>query len=234
MQTSSAPVAPTARHLAVIADGNRRWAAANGHTVEHGFRQGAAVVHQVLDHCRARGLEVASVFLMSDRNFGRAEAEVQILTDVMVDILEKETAATTGPIRVLRQFSGNYLIPGRLLAAIDRAEQATADRTGMTVCLGIGYDGRADIRQAVAHALYAPDYDEREELPVERYLSTAGLPDPDVVIRTSGERRLSGFLLYQAADATLHFDDRYWPEYNADAVEEALAVHAVQNLTYGR
>jgi undecaprenyl diphosphate synthase len=222
------------RHIGFIADGNRRWAAAHGTTVEQGFRQGAVAVHQVLEHCRTLGVETASVFLMSDRNFGRSEDEVRILTDVLVDLLSTEAAASTGPLRVLRHFSGHDQVPTRLHAAIDRAEAATAGRTGMTVCLGIGYDGRYDIRQAVARALFAPDYDVREQLPVEKYLSTAGLPDPDLIIRTSGERRLSGFLLYQAADATLVFDDRHWPDYDGQALETALATHTVQRRTFGR
>ncbi|MFJ4880106.1 polyprenyl diphosphate synthase [Streptomyces sp. NPDC088745] len=236
MQTlpTTAPAVNAPRHIGFIADGNRRWATASGATVEQGFRQGAAVIHQVLAQCRSIGVQVVSVFLMSDRNFGRSEAEVEILADVLADLLETQTAAATGPIRVLSQLSGNYPVPGRLLAAIERAETSTADRQGMTVCLGIGYDGRADVRQAVARALTAADYDERVELPVGDYLSTCDLPDPDLIIRTSGERRLSGFLLYQAADATLHFDDRYWPEYTNEALDQALAEHAEQRRTFGR
>jgi undecaprenyl diphosphate synthase len=222
------------RHVGFIADGNRRWAAAHGTTVEQGFRQGAVVVHQVLEHCRALGVETASVFLMSDRNFGRSEAEVETLADVLVDLLNTAAAASTGPVRVLTQCSGTYPVPARLLAAIERTEASTADGRGMTVCLGIGYDGRADIRQAVAGALTAVDYDERQELPVDDFLSTCGLPDPDLIIRTSGERRLSGFLLYQGADATLSFEDRYWPDYTRFALERAIAEHAEQRRTFGR
>jgi undecaprenyl diphosphate synthase len=233
--TAPAPVVlDVPRHIGFIADGNRRWAATNGTTVEQGFRQGAVVVHQVLEHCRSLGVEAASVFLMSDRNFGRSAAEVEILADVLVDLLDTETAASTGPIRILSHFSGNYLIPARLLAAMDRAEGTTRKRSGMTVCLGIGYDGRADVRQAVARSLAAPNYDGRRELPVDYFLSTWGLPNPDLIIRTSGERRLSGFLLYQAADATLHFEDRYWPDYDGQALEEALAAHTAQRRTFGR
>lgn len=222
------------RHIGFIADGNRRWAAAHGTTVDEGFRQGAVVVHQVLEHCRAIGVETASVFLMSDRNFGRSAAEVETLADVLVDLLNTQVAASTGPVRVLTQCSGAYPVPARLLAAIEQAETATADRHGMTVCLGIGYDGRADIRRAVAGALAAVDYDERKELPVDDFLSTCGLPDPDLIIRTSGERRLSGFLLYQAADATLCFEDRYWPDYTCEALRQSLAEHFQQRRTFGR
>jgi undecaprenyl diphosphate synthase len=230
--TQAALEAP--RHIGFIADGNRRWAQLHGTTVEQGFRQGALAVHQVLEHCRTLGVQAVSVFLMSDRNFQRPAPEVAALVDVIADLLDTEAAAATGPLRVLSQFAPTTFVPRRLEAAIHRAEESTADRTGMAVCLGIGYDGRADARHAVASALFAPDYDSRAELPVARYLSTAGLPDPDLIVRTSGERRLSGFLLYQATDATLHFDDRYWPDYGAQAVDEALAVHAAQHRLFGR
>ncbi|MFG2408711.1 polyprenyl diphosphate synthase [Streptomyces brevispora] len=222
------------RHIGFIADGNRRWATSHGLPVEQGHRYGAAVVHQVLAQCRTLGVEAASVFLMSDRNFHRPEHEVAELVDVITDMLDVEAAASTGPVRVLAQLSAGHRFPGRLADAIRRTEEVTADRPGMTVCFGIGYDGRADIRQAVARALRSPDYDERAELSVDRYLSTGGLPDLELIVRSAGERRLSGFLLYQAADATMHFDDRYWPDYDRQALEEALAAHAAQQRTFGR
>ncbi|MFK0279453.1 polyprenyl diphosphate synthase [Streptomyces sp. NPDC090499] len=222
------------RHIGFITDGNRRWVAAHGTTVGEGFRQGAVVVHQVLEHCRTIGVETSSVFLMSDRNFGRLAAEVETLVDVLVALLNTQVAASTGPIRVLTQCSGTNSVPARLLAAIERAEKATTDRHGMTVCLGIGYDGRADIRRAVAGALAAVDYDERRELPVDGFLSTCGLPDPALISRTSGERRLSGFLLHQAADATLCFEDRCWPDYTHEALGQSLVEHFQQRRTFGR
>ncbi|MET8696840.1 polyprenyl diphosphate synthase [Streptomyces bauhiniae] len=225
----------TPRHISFIADGNRRWAELHGTTREQGFRKGAAAVHQVLDHCRNLGVETASVFLMSARNFQRAPAEVAVLNEVIADLVDAEAAAATGPIRVL----GSRTVlhehgSDRLVHAINAAHRSTADLTGMTVCLGIGYDGRHDVQQAVTRALTAPDYDEREELPVDRYLSTAGLPDPDLIVRSSGERRLSGWMLHQSADSTLVFDDqRYWPEYGPDAVDEAIGIHNEQRRTFG-
>jgi undecaprenyl diphosphate synthase len=229
---AAASVLDVPRHIGFIADGNRRWAALNGTTVEEGFRQGTRAVHQVLERCRGIGVAAASVFLMSDRNFGRGADEVATLVDVIAGLLDAEAAVSTGPVRVL-SYPGYDRFPPKLAAACRRAEETTAGRPGMTVCLGIGYDGQADARRAVARAMRAPDYDERAELPVDRYLSTAGLPHPDLIVRTSGERRLSGFLLYQATDATLHFDDRYWPDYDGHALEEALAVHAAQRRTFG-
>ncbi|WP_051853210.1 polyprenyl diphosphate synthase [Streptomyces sp. NRRL S-146] len=223
------------RHVAFIADGNRRWAKAHGTTVEEGFRQGAAAVHRTLEYCRTLGIETASVFLMSDRNFERDPAEVAVLLDVIADLVDTEAAASTGPVRIL---SSGATMPVRapqfLIDTIERAERKTADRTGMTVCFGIGYDGHADITQAMYRAATEPHRALQDAPAVQDYLTTAGLSDPDLVIRTSGERRLSGFLLWQAADATIHFDDRLWPEYDTDALIEALAVHSTQTRTYGR
>ncbi|NUL25959.1 polyprenyl diphosphate synthase [Streptomyces lunaelactis] len=223
------------RHIAFIADGNRRWARANGTTHEEGFRQGAAAVHRTLEDCRTLGIETASVFLMSDRNFERDPAEVAVLVDVIADLVDTAAAASTGPVRIL---SSGATMPVRapqfLKDTIERAEQKTAERTGMTVCFGIGYDGHADIAQAMHRAATATHHAPSSVPAVEHYLTTAGLPDPDLIIRTSGERRLSGFLLWQSADATIHFDDRLWPDYDTAALVEALAVHSTQTRTYGR
>ncbi|MEV0437676.1 polyprenyl diphosphate synthase [Streptomyces spectabilis] len=223
------------RHIAFIADGNRRWAKARGATVEEGYREGAAAVHRTLAHCRALGIEAVSVFLMSDRNFDRDPAEVAVLVDVIANIVDTEAAASTGPVRIL---SSGPTMPVRapqfLLETIARAERRTAHRTGMTVCLGIGYDGHDDIRRAFYQAATASDRDEAARLPVDEYLTTSGLPALDLVVRTSGERRLSGFLLWQSADATLHFDDCMWPDYDTAALVEALAVHSTQTRANGR
>lgn len=221
------------RHIAFIADGNRRWANAHGTAIEEGYRQGAATVHRVLEHCRTLEVETASVFLMSDRNFERDPEEVAVLVDVIADLVDTEAAVSTGPVRIL---SSGVTMPARapqfLKDTIRRAEERTRHRTGMTVCFGIGYDGHADITQAVYQAVATPG-DGREVRPIHDYLCTAGLPDPDLIIRTSGERRLSGFLLWQAADSTLHFDDRLWPDYDVTALVEALAVHSTQIRAYG-
>lgn len=144
------------RHIGFIADGNRRWATSHGLSAEEGHRYGAAVVHQVLAQCRTLGVEAASVFLMSDRNFHRPEHQVAELIDVITDMLDVEAAASTGPVRILAHLSIGHTFPGPLAEAIQRTEEATADRPGMTVCFGIGYDGQADIRQAVARALRSP------------------------------------------------------------------------------
>lgn len=223
-----------ARHIAFIADGNRRWAAARRASTAFGFRHGALVVRQVLAHCRELELDAASVFLMSERNFQRDPAEVEVLDAVIADLLRAVVDEATGPVRVLRTQLLHWRVSDDLLAAIEYAEAATASRPGMAVCLGVGYDGRNEIRHAAHRAATSPDYDPRVELPIEQHLTTAGLPDPDLIVRTSGERRLSGFLLWQATDATLHFDDRWWPDYNRAALDEALAVHAEQRRTFGR
>ncbi|MFE1289728.1 polyprenyl diphosphate synthase [Streptomyces sp. NPDC058751] len=228
--TQTAP----ARHIAFIADGNRRWAAARRASTESGFRNGALAVRQVLDHCRELELEAASIFLMSERNFQRDRAEVDVLEAVIADLLREVADESTGPVRVLRTQLLHGQVADELLSALDYAEASTAARPGMAVCLGIGYDGHNEIRHAARRAATSSDYDPAVELPIERYLATAGLPDPDLIVRTSGERRLSGFLLWQATDSTLHFDDRWWPDYSRAALDEALAVHAEQRRTFGR
>jgi undecaprenyl diphosphate synthase len=233
ISTRSTPGAPT-RHIAFIADGNRRWAEARGVSTASGFRHGALAVRQALGHCRELGLEAASVFLMSSRNFHRDTEEVAVLVDVVAELLHEVADESAGPVRVLHNGALRGYATPQLLEAIEYAETTTAQRDGMAICLGVGYDGHDEIRRAAHQAATCPEYDPAVKLPIERYLTTASLPDPDLIIRTSGERRLSGFLLWQACDATLHFDDRRWPDYDRAALDEALAVHAEQRRTYGR
>jgi undecaprenyl diphosphate synthase len=233
--TTDAPVhAAPARHIAFIADGNRRWAAARQTSTAAGFRHGAQAVRLVLANCRELGLDAASVFLMSERNFERDTEEVEVLVAVVADLLRTIADESTGPVRILHSQILHGRVSEDLLSAIEYAEVSTALRPGMAVNLGIGYDGRNDIRHAAHRATTSPDYDPAVALPIEQYLTTAGLPDPDLIIRTSGERRLSGFLLWQTTDSTLHFDERWWPDYSRAALDEALAVHADQRRTFGR
>ena len=140
---------------------------------------------------------------------------------------------SAGPVRVLHNGALRSHATPQLLNAIEYAEATTAQRDGMAICLGVGYDGHDEIRQAAHQAATSPEYDPAVKLPIESYLTTAGLPDPDLIIRTSGERRLSGFLLWQACDATLHFDDRRWPDYNRALLTVALAVHMEKRRTFG-
>ncbi|WP_181803216.1 polyprenyl diphosphate synthase [Streptomyces shenzhenensis] len=223
-----------ARHIAFIADGNRRWAATRGVSTASGFQHGALAVRQALGHCRELGLEAASVFLMSSRNFLRDTEEVSVLVGVVAELLHDVADESAGPVRVLHSGALRGCATPQLLEAIEYAEATTAQRDGMAVCLGVGYDGHDEIRRAAHQAATCAEYDPAAKLPIERYLTTAGLPDPDLIIRTSGERRLSGFLLWQACDATLHFDDRWWPDYDRTMLTEALAVHIEQHRTFGR
>ncbi|MCX5182571.1 polyprenyl diphosphate synthase [Streptomyces sp. NBC_00268] len=233
ISTNPAPGAP-ARHIAFIADGNRRWAAARGVGTANGFQHGALAVRRALSHCRELGLEAASVFLMSSRNFHRDTEEVAVLVDVIAELLHDVADESTGPVRVLHNGALRGYATPQLLEAIEYVEATTVQRDGMAVCLGVGYNGHDEIRRAARQAATCPAYDPAVKLPIERYLTTAGLPDPDLIIRTSGERRLSGFLLWQATDSTLHFDDRWWPDYNRAALDEALAMHREQRRTFGR
>lgn len=227
------PGAP-ARHIAFIADGNRRWAAARGVSTASGFQHGALAVRKALDHCRELGLETTSVFLMSGRNICRDTEEVAVLIGVIAELLHDVADESTGPVRVLHNGALRGYATQQLLEAIEYAEATTAQRDGMAVCLGVGYDGHDEIRRAAHEAATCPEYDPAVKLPIERHLTTAGLPDPDLIIRTSGEHRLSGFLLWQASDSTLHFDDRLWPDYDRTALAEALAFHMAQHRTFGR
>ena len=219
------------QHISFIADGNRRWASRQGLTVEEGYEAGTAAVHRALAQCRALGVQVASVFIISERNFDRAPEHIQALVKVTCKLVRQAAADADGPVRVIGRLDR---APLPLRDAIHEAEEQTRALSGMSVNLGIGYDGRSDIEQAARAAACLSPSLEQAALGIDQHLATAGQPDPDLVVRTSGERRLSGFLLWQSADATLHFDDRMWPEWNDAALLDALAVHAAQTRTFGR
>ncbi|MFJ4084990.1 polyprenyl diphosphate synthase [Streptomyces iakyrus] len=219
------------RHIAFIADGNRRWATRQGLSIETGYEAGTAAVHRAIAQCRTLGVQVASVFIISERNFDRAPEHLGPLVKVTCQLVRKAAADADGPVRIIGQLDR---APQPLVDTIRKAEAQTRHLTGMTVNLGIGYDGRGDIERAARTAALLNAGNDTAALGISQHLATAEQPDPDLVIRTSGERRLSGFLLWQSADATLHFDDRMWPEWDTTALLEALAVHAAQTRTFGR
>lgn len=176
--TTSTPPAPgaSARHIAFIADGNRRWAAARGVSTASGFRHGALAVHRALDHCCDLGLEAASLFLMSGRNFQRDTEEVAALIDVIAELLHDVADGSVGPVRVLHNGALRGYAAPQLLEAIEYTEATTAQRDGMTVCLGVGYDGHDEIRRAAHQAATCPEYDPTVKLPIERYLARPACP----------------------------------------------------------
>jgi short-chain Z-isoprenyl diphosphate synthase len=229
------------RHVGVIMDGNRRWARAIGlEDVAHGHRRGADKIVDLLGWCDDAGVSVVTLFMLSTDNLRRPESELhallQIIEGVAVDL-----SRPGRPWRV-RAMGTPEVLPPETVAVLKQAEEDTLDRPGATVNLAVGYGGRQEIADAVRsllaeHAERGTTLEELVEvLQVEHiaeHLYTRGQPDPDLIIRTSGEQRMSGFLLWQTANAEFHFTDVYWPDFRRVDFLRALRDYSARHRRFG-
>ena len=235
---------PLPRHVGLIMDGNRRWARQAGMSNPSlGHKHGAEHVEDLLDWCETAGIKHVSVFLCSTENLQRrGDAEVAFLMQVTEQIVAARLARADGRWQV--HLAGTLdLLPDSTAQALKEAVNATRDcATGMHITLAIGYGGRQELIDAIASLLHerAAAGQPMAELAsaltmddIERHLYTAGLPDPDLVIRTSGEQRLSNFLLWQSAFSELYFCDAYWPAFREIDFLRALRSYAGRARRYG-
>jgi short-chain Z-isoprenyl diphosphate synthase len=229
------------RHVGVIMDGNRRWARSIGlEDVAHGHRRGADKIVDLLGWCDDAGVQVVTLFMLSTDNLRRPEPELSAL----LRIIEGVAIDLSRPGRrwKLRQMGAAEVLPAETVAVLKQAEADTIDRPGATVNLAVGYGGRREIADAVRsllteHASRGTPLEELVEvLDVEHiadHLYTRGQPDPDLIIRTSGEQRMSGFLLWQTANAEFHFTDVYWPEFRRVDFLRALRDYSARHRRFG-
>ncbi len=229
------------RHVGVIMDGNRRWARAIGlEDVAHGHRRGADKIVDLLGWCDDAGVTVVTLFMLSTDNLRRPEPELrallQIIEDVAVDL------SRPGRRWQVRAMGAPEVLPPETVAVLKQAEEDTCDRQGATVNLAVGYGGRQEIADAVRsllaeHAERGTTLEELvETLEVEHiaeHLYTRGQPDPDLVIRTSGEQRLGGFLLWQSARSEFYFCEAYWPDFRRVDFLRAIRAYAHRERRFG-
>jgi short-chain Z-isoprenyl diphosphate synthase len=232
---------PTPRHVAIMIDGNRRWARAAGFDdVSQGHVVGARHIGDLLDWCGEAGVEHVTVWLLSTDNLRRPADELEPLLHIIAGVAE-ELSADGKPWRVLA-VGALDLLPGETAAALKRAEERTADRTGLTVNVAVGYGGRREIADAVRSLLHeaaatGTSVDELAEIidvdHIAEHLYTAGQPDPDLVIRTSGEQRLGGFLLWQSVHSEFYFCDALWPDFRKIDFLRALRDFGMRHRRFG-
>jgi len=226
------------RHVAIIMDGNGRWAQSRGLPRVAGHRAGAEAVRRALQAAADQGVEVLTIYAFSSENWRRSDEEVSDLTALMRFYLERELK-TLEKERVRLQLIGDYQAFGPDLAGrLEKAVERTAGNTRLTLVIALNYGSRAEIaaaarklaQAAIAGTLSPSDIDEEA---IERGLQTRDLPPLDLLIRTSGEVRLSNFLLWQAAYAELLFLDVMWPDFDEKVFAEAIEQYAVRQRRFG-
>ncbi|MDG9716367.1 isoprenyl transferase [Streptomyces sp. DH24] len=227
------------KHIGVIMDGNRRWAKAAGSTTAQGHRAGADKVEEFLGWCSETDVEVVTLWLLSTDNFDRPQEELGPLLDIIEDVVR--TLAADGRWRV-HHVGTMDLLPQQIQTALKEAEGATADNTGILVNVAIGYGGRQEIADAVRSMLFEAQQrgtslaELAESVDIDmigRHLYTGAQPDPDLVIRTSGEQRLSGFMLWQSAHSEYYFCDVFWPAFRKVDFLRALRDYAARHRRFG-
>lgn len=222
-------------HLGIIMDGNRRWAKEKALPSIEGHRKGAEKVKQIAGYCKTKGIKVLTLYSFSTENWNRAQEEVDFLMRLGGIFLEKEIKELHADGAKLFVIGQKEKLPVSLQEKIGQAEDLTKNNRNLTLVFAISYGGRAEIAQAVKKMLQeniSPD-DVTEEK-IGNHMYTSGLPDPDLIIRTSGEQRTSGFLLWQSAYSEWYFTEKYWPEFSEDDLDEALAEYARRQRRFGK
>ena len=226
------------RHVAIIMDGNRRWAKARRFPVIAGHRRGIIALREVTRSAKDFGVEILTVYGFSTENWRRDKTEISLLLDLAVYFARTELAELQrNDVRV--EIIGDYrALPKSSREALDRLVEDTAGNRGLRLILAINYSARAELRDAaiamagdaLAGRLDPASIDEQR---VGAYLATAGVPNPELLIRPGGESRLSNFLLFQLADAELYMTDVYWPDFGRREFADALAFYDRQRAADG-
>lgn len=234
---SSAPAVP--RHIAIIMDGNNRWAKQRGLRGVEGHKQGARAVRATVENCARAGVEVLTVFAFSSENWRRPEDEVSALMNLFLEALTQEVAELhENGIRLA--FIGDLsAFTPELRAKMDASVELTANNTRMTFAVAVNYGGQWDIANAcrlLAHQVEQGNLrsDDIDAEKVQQFISLGDLPPPDMCIRTGGEQRISNFMLWQLAYAELYFTDLYWPDFDQAALDRALADFNQRQRRFGR
>lgn len=218
-------------------DGNGRWAKERGKERVYGHFEGVESVRAVTEASVEWGVKYLSVFAFSEENWGRPEAEVSTLMKLMFDSMMNELPTFLNNGVKFRVLGNRERLSKSLNEAIDAIEQKTAGGGNLTLILFLSYSGKWDVFQAAKKMAYdLKDNPDREPEPedFEKYLVTAGIPDPEVIIRTSGEKRLSNYLLWQSAYSEFVFTDVLWPDFRKEQYRAALEEYASRDRRFGK
>jgi undecaprenyl diphosphate synthase len=226
-------------HVAIIMDGNGRWARKRGLPRTAGHRSGVKALRATVEACARRGIKVLTVFAFSSENWNRPRKEVGTLMRLMIEALDREVGELAKKGVQLRFIGDRSQLDETISARMLAAEKMTRGNEGLILVVALGYGGRMDIveaarkiaAEAAAGNLHPDDIDEAM---FSSYLGLAGLPDPDLLVRTGGEWRLSNFLIWNLAYSECFFDDCLWPDFDETKLEKALSFYAGRERRFGQ
>lgn len=226
------------RHIAIIMDGNGRWAQKKFMPRAVGHQAGVKAVRKIVEYCSKKEVEVLTLFAFSSENWRRPEEEVSLLMGLFLSTLQAEIDKLDRNNIRLRFIGDRTAFSDKLQAKMAEGEAQTKDNTALTLIIAVNYGGRWDMCQAlrtIAQKIAAGELKDQEinEQLISQYLSTADLPDPDLFIRTGGEQRVSNFLLWQLAYTELYFTETLWPDFNQSSLEEAIASFKNRQRRFG-
>ena len=227
------------RHLAIIMDGNGRWAKRRRLPRVAGHRAGVEAVRRMVAPCAEMGIEVLTLFAFSSENWGRPKREVALLMELFFTSLQEEAVKLSENNVRLRVIGDDSAFPAKLRGSIDEVQKLTRGNSGLILVIAANYGGRWDITQATRAlarrvAAGVMRAEEITEAAVEAHLSLGDLPDPDLIIRTGGEQRISNYLLWQLAYTEFFFTDSLWPDFTPAQLEMALNSYAMRQRRFGK
>jgi undecaprenyl diphosphate synthase len=227
------------RHIAVIMDGNGRWAEDQGHDRLFGHHNGVESVRNVVEGCAELGVEYLTLYAFSTENWDRPEYEVNGLMELMVDSIRQEISTLNNNNIRLHVIGDMHMLPELARQELRDAIESTSKNTGLNMVMAVSYSSRWEINNAmkkiaedVAAGKLSPADIQQDT--INHYLTTAGIPDPELLIRTGGEYRVSNFLLYQIAYAELYFTNTRWPDFRKVNLHEAILDYQQRQRRFGK
>ena len=222
-------------HVSIIMDGNGRWAGAKGLDRLAGHKEGIESVRVVAEYAAERGIEYLSFYAFSEENWGRPQYEVDGLMDLMAGAIINERETIMKNNICFRIIGNRARLSAKVLSGVEDMERASSANSGLNMIIFLSYSGKWDIVQAVNK--FIEERGDRERFTPEAMdacLATAGVPDPDLIIRTSGEQRISNYLLWQSAYSEFYYTDVLWPDFRKIDFDKALETYSKRERRYGK
>lgn len=227
------------KHIAIIMDGNGRWAKMKGKARIYGHQAGVEAVRRVVEACSELGVQYLTLYAFSTENWNRPEEEVNALMELLVRTIRRETPDLNRNNVRIGMIGDGHSLPKACVDELEESKRLTAGNTGLNLILALSYSGRWEITNAVQQIAQKVAAGELQvaaitDATIAAHLNTAGIPDPELLIRTSGEFRLSNFLLWQSAYTEYYFTDTLWPDFDREALVQAIVDYQNRERRFGK